>query len=101
MKLHLCSVFDSKVGAYAAPFCARSKGEAIRSFQTACSDDTLPFKRYPADYRLFVVADFDDNTGYITAVSPPEALIGADELGPPEVKESAPIDVMGALRKQR
>lgn len=81
MKLLLCSVFDSKVGVFAAPFCARSKGEAIRSFTDACADDALPFKRHPSDYRLFVLAEFDDNAGAVFQVGPPEILVGADELG--------------------
>lgn len=79
--LLVMSVFDSKVGAYAAPFLARTKGEAIRSFEVACSDDALPFKRHPADYRMFQLGVFDDNSGLLMPMEHPEPIIGADEVG--------------------
>lgn len=78
--LLLFAVFDSKVGAYAAPFCARTKGEAIRSFTDACRQDDLPFKKNPGDYRLFCLGAYDDNKGSLVPHDP-EPLIGADELG--------------------
>lgn len=81
MRVMMCSVYDSKVGVYAAPFCARSRGEAIRSFHSATLDDNLPFKRYPADYRLFCVGEYDDNVGRLYPAEQPEPIIGADEFG--------------------
>lgn len=80
MKLLLCAVFDSKVGAYSPPFCVKTKGEAIRSFQDACGDDKLPFMKHPQDYRLWLLGEFDDNSGAVTALYP-ESLLGADEIG--------------------
>ncbi|QCQ84887.1 nonstructural protein [Blackfly microvirus SF02] len=74
------AVFDSKVGAFSPPFSVKTKGEAIRSFTDACSDDKLPFRSHPSDYRLFWLGEFDDNSGILSGV-PPEPLIGADELG--------------------
>lgn len=75
-----CAVFDSKVGAYSPPFFVKTKGEAIRSFTDACADDNLPFKKHPGDYRLFLLGEFDDNSGLLTAVGNPVPLIGADEV---------------------
>jgi len=80
MKTLLMSVFDSKVGAFSTPFSVKTRGEAIRSFTDACNDDKMPFKQHPADYRLFWIGQFDDETGALSGV-PPEPLIGADELG--------------------
>lgn len=78
--LQLYSVFDSKVGAYAAPFVARTKGEAIRSFQHACGDDALPFKRSPGDYQLFFVGGWDDNNGRLVPIENAQRVVGADEF---------------------
>lgn len=78
--LQLYSVFDTKVGAYASPFVARTKGEAIRSFQQACGDDSLPFKRNPGDYQLFFVGGWDDNNGRLLPLEKPERVVGADEF---------------------
>jgi len=81
MRWQVFSVFDSKVGAYANPFMVRTRGEAIRSFEDACRDEKLPFRAHPTDYRVFYLAEFDDNSGLYYPVSPPEPVIGADEIG--------------------
>ncbi|QCQ84755.1 nonstructural protein [Blackfly microvirus SF02] len=80
-KLILCSVFDSKVGAYSPPFSVSTRGEAIRSFSDACSDDKLPFAKHPGDYRLFLLGEFDSGSGMVGGFTTPEPLIGADEIG--------------------
>lgn len=80
MKLVMMAVFDSKVGAYATPFFARSKGEALRSFEDACRDEKLPFKSHPGDFSLYMVGEFDDNDGVVYPLKPLR-MIGADEIG--------------------
>lgn len=79
MALLVMSVFDSKVGAFANPFCVRTKGEAHRSFEDACKDENLPFKKHPADFALFHIGSFDDNDGSLVPIRP-ERVIGADEF---------------------
>jgi hypothetical protein len=77
-RLVMCSVFDVRVGAYTSPFCVRSRAEAIRSFTDACADDSLPFKKHPSDYALYVVGEFDDDTGVVSAVGPVSLINGDD-----------------------
>jgi hypothetical protein len=79
MKLLMCAVFDSKVSAYSPPFCVKTKGEAIRSFSDAVADTNTALNKHRADYRLWLVGEFDDNTGAVAPIYP-EALIGADEI---------------------
>lgn len=79
-RLLVCSVFDVKVGAYAAPFFVRTRGEAVRSFMDACEDDKLPFRRHPEDYDLYCLGDFDEVSGLLTALAPCERLIRAVEI---------------------
>lgn len=78
--LEVYTVHDSKVGAFLAPWYARTRGEAIRSFTEACKDPNTMFGKYPADYRLWFVATYDEATGFFE-VRKPEPVIGADELG--------------------
>lgn len=78
--LQLYSVFDSKVGAFASPFVARTKGEAVRSFQLACGDEALPFRKTPADYQLYYIGGWDDQNGRLLPVEHAERVIGADEF---------------------
>lgn len=79
MKLVVCSVFDTKVGAYAAPNFFKTKGEAIRAFTDAVVQEGSPFGKHRPDYRFFCLGEFDDSTGQLTACVP-EVLIGADEV---------------------
>jgi len=81
MALLVFSVFDSKVGAYANPFFVRTRGEAVRSFSDASQDDSLPFKKHPADYQLYLVGSWDEVSGRLGApANGPERVIGADEF---------------------
>lgn len=64
MKIY--TVYDSKVEAYMSPFCQRSKGEALRAWETAVNDEQTQFCKFPADFTLFEIGEFDDNTGVIT-----------------------------------
>lgn len=79
MRLELYSVHDSKVGAYMPVFSARSKGEALRSFQSACSDEKHQFNAHRGDYSLWFIGAFDDSTGDIESLKPLR-IIGGDEF---------------------
>lgn len=62
-KVKMVSVYDSAVGAYLPPQFLRSKGEAIRAFINAIGDPKSQFFQHPADYTLFELGEFDDQTG--------------------------------------
>lgn len=63
MKLKVFAILDSKVGAYLNPFMMRSVGEASRAFETAVNDPTTQFSKYPSDYELYEIAEWDDTVG--------------------------------------
>ena len=76
MKLLACSVFDKKVEAFMPVFFVRAKGEAIRHFITLCSDGKSLFWKYPHDYELFLLAEFEDRSGgFITEQNYPQSLM--------------------------
>ncbi len=56
------TVFDSKTEAYLRPFFCLSTGEAIRSFSDAVNDSSSMFFRHPADFHLFEIGTFEDQT---------------------------------------
>jgi len=63
MKQNIYSIFDTASGLYSRPFFTQSDGEAIRSFHDIATDAEHPVGRHPADYTLFRLGIFDDNTG--------------------------------------
>lgn len=66
MKSCICSVYDSKAEAFLAPFMSQTRGTAVRMFEAAVSDPTHGFCKHAADYTLFELATWDDQTGMIT-----------------------------------
>lgn len=66
MILKLFSVYDDKAKAYMSPFFAATAGLAIRSFSDAIADSNTSVSKYPADFTLFELGEFDDQTGTIT-----------------------------------
>lgn len=79
MKLNIYSIFDVASGAYLRPFFMQSDGQATRSFGDIAQDADHEIGKHPADYTLFKVGLFDDNSGEIVAWSP-EKIATALEL---------------------
>lgn len=63
MKLKAFCVYDSKIEAYMMPFFLRSQGEAKRAIIETALDKNTQVSRYPADYTLFEIGGYDDETG--------------------------------------
>lgn len=75
------AVRDKAVGAYMVPFFCRTDGEAIRSFTDAVGDKNSQFCKYPADYHMFYLGEFDDSSGIITGVpGGPQPLLAANQV---------------------
>lgn len=58
-------IYDSKAGAYLPPFFDKSTGLAVRKFEQASNDEKMDFNRFAADYTLFKIGEWDENTGGI------------------------------------
>lgn len=60
MKLKIFTIYDVKSETYLQPFYMKTKGEAIRGFYEALNDPQTTFAKYPADFTLFEIGEFDD-----------------------------------------
>lgn len=78
------AVYDSKVDAYLSPFFMAARGQAIRSFVDIASDKTHNIGKYPADFTLFELGEYDDSCAKFTLHSSPYSLGLALELLPKE-----------------
>lgn len=63
MILKVFCVHDCKSEAFMNPFCMVSSGAAVRAFETTVNDPNTEFGKYPGDFTLYEVAEFDDSTG--------------------------------------
>lgn len=87
------SVYDSKVGAYLPPMFMRSRGEAIRSFETAVKSEDHNFNKYASDYTLFELGSWDDETAKFDILATPLSLGVAVEFLQPEKCEISGVEL--------
>jgi len=79
MKDGVYTVLDAAAGAYMEPFFSATTETAIRGFREVCSRDNHPFKKFPEDFFLYKIGNFDKNTGFLEAHEP-QKIAGALEF---------------------
>jgi hypothetical protein len=82
MRLIVCSVFDTAVGAFAPPFFCQALGQASRVFGDWVNDPATPLSRHPGDYRLYHLGSWEDQTGDFMPLEPAVIANGADFVAP-------------------
>lgn len=73
------AIWDRKSSFYRFPHFTRDEGSALRSFETAAMDEKTEVGKYPDDFDLARIGDFDENTGVLTPVTP-VTVVNAGEL---------------------
>lgn len=68
MILQMLCVYDSKAGAHSTPFFTATLGLARRAFSDAANMPDHPVGKNPADYTLFLLGTWDDQTAVLTAL---------------------------------
>lgn len=63
--MKIFSIKDSKAEAYLLPIFAPTVGVAIRIFQNAASKEGSDFHKYAADYTLFEIGEWNEETGRV------------------------------------
>ena len=63
MVLKTFTIRDSKGEFYSPPFFQKTHGEAERSFKQLVQDQQSQVSKFPEDYDLYYIGEFDDNTG--------------------------------------
>jgi len=80
MQQRMYSIKDSKSGIYNLPFIKHSHGEAERDFMSMANDDKSVVNKYPTDFDLYYLGDYDSDSGKIEALETPQHIIKADQL---------------------
>ncbi len=68
------SVYDSKAECYSPPFVCVSIGVAVRQMLEVCSDRNTSVFKYPQDFTLYRIGDWNPVTGSFVAVIPAEHI---------------------------
>lgn len=83
IKFAYCIV-DRKAGLYNNPVFYLRDGQAVRDFQTLCSDRQTMIGRYPEDFALYCVGSFDDETGKFTSLDLPTVIAQGCDFARPQ-----------------
>lgn len=82
MNMFAFSVRDNAVEAFLPVFFARSKGEAVRSFVSACDTPDHQFAKNAGDFTLFGVGSFDDSSGMLSPMEPSRIMSALEAKTP-------------------
>ena len=63
MILQVFAVYDIKARAYMSPFFMPNREMAVRAFSTGVNEEKSELNKHPADFTLFHIGAFDDETG--------------------------------------
>lgn len=66
MLTQLFTVYDTAADRFLDPFCAPTVEFAIRGFREAVNTQGHQFNKFPQDYTLFHVGEFDPENGALT-----------------------------------
>lgn len=77
MILKIFSIRDQKSEVYNTPFYQKTHGEAERNFQQLVSDDKSTISKFPEDFDLYYLGEYDDNTGVTKPLDTPQHVAKA------------------------
>jgi len=72
--VNVFTVYDAAARRYLEPFFAETIEVACRMFRTLVNKDGHLFARFPEDYTLFHLGEYDMETGYLHALETPHSL---------------------------
>jgi len=81
MKTIIIAVRDQKANVFTQPFTAPSKGVALRSWGDQLNDkenEKSDQVKHPEDFSLWILGEYDDNTGEIVVQTPEQLVVASD-----------------------
>jgi len=72
MKLQIFALYDKKALGYMSPFFFQHKGQALRALEDITNEKSSPVNKHPEDFDLYTLGEYDDQTGQLTAITPPQ-----------------------------
>lgn len=75
MNIQYFSIWDKKARSFGQMFPSQTKGSAERAFSDNVNQKDSMANKYPDDFALFQICEFDDDTGAIVNKYEPPLLI--------------------------
>lgn len=80
MKLYLFSVYDKVSKMYVDLFTSQTKESAQRSFNSAALNRGTMLAKFPSDFALYCLGEFDNATGEVCGLAVPELVQNSVEI---------------------
>lgn len=84
MKLKMFSIRDQKAECFNTPFFQKTHGEAERNFLTLARDEKSSISKYPEDFDLYYLGEYDDNLGTTKSLDTPQHVAKAINAKTPQ-----------------
>lgn len=68
------SIYDNAVKTWAPPFTVQHVQYALRYFETLANDQKSDVAKYPSQFHLFELGEFDDETGDVNRHTQPVSI---------------------------
>lgn len=65
MNFKIFAIFDKKALFFTPPFVNRNKAEGLRTFDELVNDSQTRFNKYPSDFQIFELGEWDERTATI------------------------------------
>lgn len=83
-KVKVVSVKDRALDSFSRPFFVPTLAAAERSFSDEVNNKESPMFSHAVDYDLYLLGEFDEETGGFECVSPVQLVARAQDLKKPE-----------------
>jgi len=80
MILKMFAIRDSKAEFYNQPFFQKTHGEAERNFRSLATDEKSQISKYPEDFDLYYLGEYDDQTGQMNPQKTPQHIVKAANI---------------------
>lgn len=80
MKLSVYAIRDAKAEVYMQPWFAKAQPEAIRNFQGLTLDDKSLISKFPEDFDLYHLGEYDDSLGILSPLDTPKHIAKANNF---------------------
>jgi len=88
--MKIFAMHDKKAGHFLQPFPETSTIAALRGFEIAVNDAKSIFSRFPDDFSLVELAEFDQTTGEISPIDPRDLGTARTVLKNPPLQNALP-----------
>lgn len=86
-------IFDTKVQAYMAPSFMQSEGQMRRAIYQASKDQNTDLSKYPEDFIVYMVGEYDDQTAKVEN-NPPVTVGSVLQIALAELKQEKKAEML-------